>query len=247
MLTPGNKKLGGHRIWGFGLPSGTAAVCVGMTPTCRAHCYAVRTERYRRTAARRYERNLARSRRSDFVRRVWAFLVAHCVRVVRIHTGGEFYSAGYAEQWLRVARRAGRVQFFTYTRAWRVPAVKAAVDALAELPNCRVWYSADRDTGLPADVPPGSRVAWLMTGADDDPPAGADLVFRVARLRRAPATHVAGVPVCPAEDGLARPRVPTCDHCGVCWRPPPESVSRAGIPLPLLDPPPWPSDAESIS
>lgn len=24
MLTPGNKKLGQHLIWGFGLPSGTA-------------------------------------------------------------------------------------------------------------------------------------------------------------------------------------------------------------------------------
>ena len=245
MLTPGNKKLGGHRIWGFSLPSGTAAVCVGMTPACRAHCYAVRTEGYRRAAARRYERNLARSRRPDFARRVWAFLVAHCVRVVRIHTGGEFYSAVYAHQWLRVARRARRVRFFTYTRAWRAPAIKAAVDALAGLPNCQVWYSADRDTGLPPDVPPRVRVAWLITAADDDPRAGADLVFRVARLRRAPATHVAGVPVCPAEDGAARPRVPTCDHCGICWRPPHGPALPAVIPLPLVRPPVPPSHSQS--
>ena len=51
MLTPGNRKLGGRRIWGFGLPSGTPDVCPGMSATCRAHCYAVAVERYRPAAA----------------------------------------------------------------------------------------------------------------------------------------------------------------------------------------------------
>ena len=241
MLTPGNKKLGGHLIWGFGLPSGTAAVCVGMTPACRAHCYAVRTEGYRPKAARRYRRNLALSRRNDFARRVRAVLVAHAIRVVRIHTGGEFYSAAYARKWLAVAGRARRVRFFTYSRAWQVPEIKAVVDELAALPNVRVWYSADRDTGLPPDVPAGVRVAWLMTAEGDDPPAGADLVFWVARLRRSPAADVAGVRVCPAEDGLARPRVPTCDHCGVCWRPP-APVPPGRVSLPVVGPPASPSD-----
>ena len=39
-----------------------------------------------------------------------AFLVAHGIRIVRIHTGGEFYSAGYARKWLWVARRSRRVR-----------------------------------------------------------------------------------------------------------------------------------------
>ncbi len=38
MLTPGNKKLGGHLIWGFGLPSGTLKLCPGMTATCKKVC-----------------------------------------------------------------------------------------------------------------------------------------------------------------------------------------------------------------
>src|SRR4051794_39554378 len=176
MLTPGNKKLGGHRIWGFGLPSGTVATCPGMTPTCRAVCYAVRTERYRLTAAARYRRNLARSRRRDFARRVRAFLIAHAVRVVRIHTGGDFYSPAHARKWVSIIGRSRRVRFFSYSRAWRVPAIKPVIDELAALPNARVWYSADRDTGLPADIPPGVRVAWLMTDEADAPPVGADLV-----------------------------------------------------------------------
>ena len=231
MLTPGNHKLGGHLIWGFALPSGTAEVCVGMTPACRADCYAVRTEGYRRTAAARYRANLVRSRRRDFVRRVRAVLVAHAVRVVRIHTGGDFYSAAYARKWLKVIRTSPRTRFFFYTRSWRTPTIKAVIDRMAALPNCRAWYSTDRDTGMPANVPPRVRVAWLMIDPTDAPPAGTDLVFRVRRLRnRTTPVHTACV--CPAEDGISLPRAVTCDRCGFCWRP----TATGRIPLPVIEP-----------
>ena len=91
MLTPGNAKLGTDLIWGFGLPSG-GGICVGMTKLCRMVCYAVRTEQYRPQAAARYRRNLQLSKTKGFVRRMRAFLIAHHVRVVRLHTGGEFRS-----------------------------------------------------------------------------------------------------------------------------------------------------------
>ena len=221
MLTPGNHKLGGHLIWGFALPSGTAAVCVGMTPTCRAECYAVRTERYRRAAAARYRANLLRSRRRDFARRVRAVLVAHAVRVVPIHTGGDFYSPAYARQWLTIISRSPRTRFFFYSRSWRVPAIKAVIDRMAALPNCRAWYPADRDTGVPADVPPGVRVAWLMTEPTDVPPPGTDLVFRVHRLRNRSAP-VPTACVCPAEDGIARGRAVTCEPVRVLLAPDPD-------------------------
>ncbi len=97
--------------------TGRAEVCVGMTPTCRRHCYAVRTEQYRLKAKAHYEANLRLTRRRDFARRVWAFLIAHHCRVVRVHTGGEFYSAQYARKWQKIIRRSPRVKFFTYTRA----------------------------------------------------------------------------------------------------------------------------------
>ena len=73
MLTPGNRKLGKHLIWGFGLPSGTVRVCRGMTPSCRRHCYAVRVEQYRPATAARYRANLALSWKKSFARRVRAF------------------------------------------------------------------------------------------------------------------------------------------------------------------------------
>jgi hypothetical protein len=180
MLTPGNLKLGGRRIWGFALPSGTPDVCPGMSPTCSSHCYAVAVERYRPAVVAKYRRNLRASCRRDFVRRVVAFLIAHQVRVVRIHTAGDFYSARYAQRWLAIVRRSPRVTFYLYSRSWRIPEIKAVIDQLSALPNCVVWYSCDCDTGVPADVPTGVRVAWLSVTGSDVPSVGVDLVFRIS-------------------------------------------------------------------
>ena len=112
-----------------------------------------------------------------------------------------------------------------------MPAIKAVIDRMAALPNCAAWYSCDRDTGVPADVPPGVRLAWLSVSADDTP-AGVDLVFRVRGIRRLPAPP-GGPPVCPAEDGVPRPRRATCDACGRCWRFGPDPHR---VPLPVIDP-----------
>lgn len=231
MLTPGNLKLGGRCIWGFALPSGTPDVCPGRSPTCSTHCYAVAVERYRPAVAARYRRNLHASRRRDFVRRIVALLIAHRVRIVRIHTGGDFYSPRYARKWLAIMRRSSRVVFYFYTRSWRIPEIRAIIDRMSTLPNCVAWFSCDVDTGLPVDVPAGVRLAWLSI-TPGDPPAGVDLVFRVRTLRQSPAPP-GGSPVCPAEDGVPRPRRVTCDVCGRCWHPAPQA-SRT--PLPVLDP-----------
>ena len=233
MLTRGNHKLGTRRIWSFSLPSGPGGTCPGMTPACAADCYAINLARYRPAAARAYRRNLTRARRRDFVRRVRAFLIAHVVRVVRMHVGGDFYSARYARKWLRIMRRSPRVTFYFYTRSWQIGALRAVLDRMAALPNCAAWFSCDRDTGVPAAVPPGVRVAWLMTAPGDTPPPGTDLVFRVSRLRRRP-EQTPGPRVCPTEDGIPRTRPVTCEGCGVCWRPAP----AGRVPLPVIEPGP---------
>ena len=231
MLTPGNRKLGGRRIWGFGLPSGTPDVCPGMSATCGAHCYAAAVARFRPVVAAAYRRNLARTRRRDFAVRLRAFLIAHAVAVVRVHIGGDFFSRRYACKWLRIMHRSPRVTFYFYTRSWRVPAVRSVIERMADLPNCVVWYSCDRDTGVPVAVPARVRLAWLATADDDVPPAGLDLVFRIRRLRHHPVAP-GGPPVCPSEDGVTRTRRVTCDRCGVCWHPSP----ARRFPLPVIDP-----------
>src|SRR5947209_263078 len=135
VLTPGNKKLGGHLIWGFGLPSGTAKLCPGMTPTCRRVCYAVRVQAFRPQAAKLYRKNLQLAKRKDFVRRVRAFVFAQGIRVVRIHTGGDFTTRRYARKWRRIIERSPKVRFFTYTRVWQLPAFRDVLESLSRLPN----------------------------------------------------------------------------------------------------------------
>jgi hypothetical protein len=234
MLTPGNKKLGDKLIWGFGLPSGSPAVCAGQSPECRAHCYARRMEELRPAVRARYEKNLRLSRLADFAQRVRYFILAHEIAVVRVHVGGDFYSAPYAQKWLRAMRKLPRVRFFFYTRAWRLASIRPVLERMALLRNCRVWYSCDRGTGMPGRTPPRVRLVWLMTTPDDEPPAGMSLTFRVRPLRRRARTQANGVPVCPEEDGVSRWRRITCDRCGLCWLPLPRERRSRRMPLPTL-------------
>jgi hypothetical protein len=240
MLTPGNTKLGRRRrLWGFGLPS--RSTCPGRSGACAAACYSYRLEQFRPGVRARYRRNLILSRRADFARRVLALIAARAVEVVRVHTAGDFYAAAYARQWLTVMRAAPAARFFLYTRSWRVPDIRRVLLAMARLANVRVWFSCDRETGLPGRVPRRVRLAWLMTRPDDLPPR-ADLVFRVRRLRgavlkRVPWLDAPGAAlVCPTENGITGHRT-SCSQCRLCWRPLPEPPAGPRRALPLLGSP----------
>ena len=44
------------------------------------------------------------------------------------------------------------------------------------MPNAKVWFSADAETGYPAELPENVRVAWMTTDVEEDTEE-ADLVF----------------------------------------------------------------------
>src|SRR5262249_51175469 len=138
------------------------------------------------------------------------------VGVVRIHAAGDFYDARYIRSWVRIARNCPGVTFYAYTRSWRLPGLRAELDELAVLPNVRLWYSADQDIGMPTDLPEGVRVPWLQEDSDGPVPEGADLVFRVHRLRREPTKRIGLTLVCPVEQGSGTST--TCTSCGLCWK-----------------------------
>jgi hypothetical protein len=233
MLTKGNKKLGRRLIWGFGLPSARPEVCTGSSALCRQHCYSRRLEELRPALLARYQLNYQMSLLPTFVRRVCAFLSRRRIAVTRLHVGGDFWGAQYACKWLRVMRRMPEVRFYFYTRAWRDAAIFPVLERMAALPNCRAWFSCDRETGVPPAVPPRVRLAWLAVAEDDLPPASAHLTFRIRRLRRQAASQLNGVRVCPAEDGVARGEPVTCERCRLCWQPLPEDEDRRTS-LPVL-------------
>ncbi len=213
LLVEGNDKLGGL-VWAFSIPA--ARTCPGMTPCCARECYA-RQSRFRFPAVKAaLRRNLAAARREDFAWRMAREIAARNVRTLRVHVAGDFFAPAYVGKWVGVARACPGVRFFAYTRSWRVEAIRGPLEVFASLPNVRLWYSADRDTGPPPAVPDGVRVAWLETEADEEVPDAADLVFRPRRLRKTPNPRVPLPLVCPADaDG---PGKVTCGSCGECWR-----------------------------
>jgi hypothetical protein len=211
LLAMGNGKLG-RSIFHFDLPAVTT--CPGRSSVCERVCYARRHRFRTRAVQRRLRWCLRQSRRADFADRMVDEIRRTGAIVVRIHVSGDFYSADYAARWLAVIRRLPGVRFYCYTRSWRVPEVAPVLARLAAEPNCRVWFSADAETGPPDPVPPGVRVATLQT-VGDDPPADTDLLFRVQQLRRDPVPLTV---LCPHEAPLGSARGTNCGSCGRCWR-----------------------------
>jgi hypothetical protein len=214
-LMKGNTKVG-SLIFTFSLPA--ALTCPGATPVCLDQCYA-RKYRYKFSSVQaRLLANWAATREPFFAEEMIAEVHDRQARVVRIHSSGDLYSVTYIRRWGRIIRNCPSVVFYTYTRSWRLPGLREAIELhLVPLDNLRLWYSADRDTGMPEDLPPGVRVAWLQDDDQDPVPASADLVFRVHRLRRRPARRIGLTLVCPTENGVMGHRT-DCGTCGLCWK-----------------------------
>lgn len=153
-LALGNSKVG--RVWTFSLPS--FVICPGASPWCREHCYAWRFEQLRPNCRRAYIRNLALSLEpSRFVEHVLGALPENAP-LVRIHVGGDFYSAEYCSGWLEVCQARPNTQFWSYTRVWSVSTLRRDLEQLRTLPNLELFGSSDPDMPLP---PEGWRVAFL--------------------------------------------------------------------------------------
>lgn len=156
----------------------------------------------------------AQSRRKDFVGRLVAEIRSRGILVMRLLVAGDFYDSVYAEKWLDIMRLTPRVRHYFYTRSWRVPDIEAVLRQMAALESCRAWYSCDRDTGLPAFVPPGVRLAW-MQDTEDPAPAGVHLVFRTRRMFSRPRVDLPMV--CPNDTPAGRRAGSNCGSCGECW------------------------------
>jgi hypothetical protein len=212
VLSKGNDKIG-QDIHAFNLPA--VDTCPGRSTACES-CYARRGRWGFRKVQEALRRNWEASCHSFFAERMIREIQSRRVRVVRIHASGDFYDVRYIRSWSRVALTCRGVTFYAYTRSWRLPGLRAELEGLAALSNVRLWYSTDTDTGMPADLPEGVRVAWLQEDATDPVPDGVDLVFRIHRLRSRPAKRIGLALVCPVEQGGGGST--TCTSCGVCWK-----------------------------
>ena len=213
LLTLGNGKLGAS-IFHFDLPA--AVTCPGKSGICEQVCYARKGHFVFPQVRERLRWNHEQSIRAGFAGRMAEEIRRKGVLVVRLHVSGDLYNAEYAGKWLQVMQSCPHVRFFGYTRSWRVPDIEPVLRQMAELKNVRLWYSADRDTGEPPDVPEGVRVAWLQDG--EEGPVLSDLVFRVQKLRREPRQRIGLAVICPHETPAGKERGVNCGSCGHCWR-----------------------------
>jgi hypothetical protein len=190
--TAGNWKVGAGGVYSYSRYPGLSGAdngfgtCPGSTPVCRSMCYAMRLAD------------------NPLLNQVYAMNgeadvppVPEDAWLVRWHVSGDFDSREYVENWIQVVADNHDVEFFGYTRSWRVTsAMLPALKALRDEPNVTLFASVD--PGTPQEV---------IDGLHKDG-------WRVARI----ATQGINTPddegvVCLEERGIAR----DCVDCGFCF------------------------------
>ncbi|MHB8879720.1 MAG: GP88 family protein [Myxococcaceae bacterium] len=213
LLTRGNGKLE-EGVYAWSIP--TIETCPGRSGPCSRVCY-VRSGRFKtRTMQSRLSENLAAAQADDFVARITAEIHRRGVHTLRIHVHGDFFDADHSLKWAAIARGCPRTTLYGYTRSWRVPPILTALKQLARLRNVRLWFPCHAETGVPSDIPPGVRVAYLQTERHEKP--AVDLVFRVRHLRGQPASLFPLTVVCPTEISVHHLPNITCTSCRLCHR-----------------------------
>ena len=157
--------------------------CPGASAWCAAACYAQGPYRRYPQSRARWDANGATSAvpalpqpRKDGAR-----------TLLRLHVSGDFDTAPYVHTWRRALEERPDVLAWGYTRSWRVPRLRKALDALRALPNVQLFASWDASMG------------------DERPPEG----WRVAYIHPAPVQAYA----CPEQDG----RKADCASCRYCF------------------------------
>ena len=209
LFQPGNTKLG-SKIHCWSIPAGKT--CPGQTKLCANCCYAKRGHFFGTNVADAHARNLKVTELPYFAAYAIGEIYRHNIEILRIHVGGDFHVASYVRSWLDIVRHCPQTKFYTYTRSWRIPELRPALQKLARERNVHLWLSADRETGQPP-VWPGARIAWMAMDDNDHPSYPVDLVFRVQRdtvMKK----DVHGNRVCRYDWGQG---TVTCSNCKWCF------------------------------
>lgn len=213
LLVAGNEKLSAQAFH-FDLPAGLT--CPGKTKLCHRRCYARKGRFAFPQVQERLKWCYEQSKRDDFVNRMVDELYRKGVLLMRWHCAGDIYSPGYAKKMLEVIERSQHTSFWGYTRSWRVPTIAPVLKDIAAQPNMKLWLSTDAETGSPAEVPEGARVAWMQTDVDEDV-GQAELVFLDHPLRKLSIPLNVLDKVCPTETPEGKKKGTTCATCRYCW------------------------------
>jgi hypothetical protein len=114
---------------------GLRGTCPGSTPECRAICYAVRPVAEQGPVFDMWRGNTITG---DDVPEIPASAV-----LLRAHISGDFDTRAYIENWTARLKARPEVTFWAYTKSWRVPELRPALERLRALPNVQLFASMD--------------------------------------------------------------------------------------------------------
>ena len=108
-----NSKLRKAGAIGWGITPGMT--CVG----CKCPCYAFKGQyrTFEKWVLANWETNLALTKSDSFIQEIVGVLLHKRNKLIRVHTEGDFYSQGYFNKWMRIARLFPYKQFYAYTKA----------------------------------------------------------------------------------------------------------------------------------
>ena len=190
-IQPNNMKLG--KIWNISLPA--VETCGGMSAACAGEdgkCYVLKI--YKRRP------NVLQAHRNTYVDILNSLEYGEELElpskvkdgdVFRIHVAGDFFAPTYVYAWIKLITNNPNIQFFAYTRSWRMHDMENSLKELASLPNMELLLSVDRDTGYPdKTVWPVFRTAYMMVDDGD--------IFQALKL----VGHCGGMISLHAENGI---------------------------------------------
>ena len=223
-VQPKNSKLG--NIWNISLPA--VETCGGLSAACAGpdgKCYVLKIYKRRPNVLKAHQNNYVGILEAlDNGEELELPTKVKDGDVFRLHVAGDFFDASYVYAWMRLMINNPNIQFFAYTRSWRMAEMVAPLHELAELPNMTLLLSVDRDTGYPnADDWNGFRTAFMMVDDDDAYLVEPDthVVFRDNRY--AILKQVNGNLVCPTENGITKT---TCEKCKWCFK---DNPNKSGL------------------
>jgi hypothetical protein len=142
----------------FSIPAGST--CPGKSNFCQG-CYAQKGFFQMPRLKSTYAQNREVTQGDTFIDTMIGHIqqATRKVKVFRIHVSGDFYSATYTRKWIAIVQALPDVQFYAYTRSWRVASIRPTLEELHALPNIQLFASMDVTIIEPA--PEARRVATI--------------------------------------------------------------------------------------
>lgn len=118
-----NSKLKKDGIFNFDIPaykSSTGLITCPNARTCIANCYARQGTYQFSNVKAKHEWNLAESLKDSFIPDMLAEIKKRKVKLLRLHSAGDFYSQEYVIKWFIIMDLLPEVQFYAYTKSWNL-------------------------------------------------------------------------------------------------------------------------------